>query len=664
MSKNITLRLAARTDVGRERDHNEDNFIVCPDLSLSEWSFDNTKAVKPGIYGTLLVVADGMGGTNAGEVASQIAVESVQEFFVSLFHQSPQLSEGGLKSKIKEAIIHASTSIVNWQKHDKETEGMGSTLIIAWIVGNKLYCGWSGDSRCYIYNSSISSDEQRFGMLVGNGRLSGNLMMVSKDHSYVQTLVDKGKLTYDQAFFHPEGNIVTQSLGDAKHPPKPDVIAVDLRRNDRIILCSDGLNGMLEDAQIERITGNLDGINECTQALVDEANKAGGHDNITVLLADIVEGGIPVGEADEPNVSSLRTKFNTYYPWGIIVVLFALLMWSTLFRPTSNDKQGYMSYTLKGDVIVSDESGNSSKLSSGDTVYRLKTYSVARSTETKPLKNVIDSVDSDSVRKVDTLGTKIVDPEPQENEPEPIEDKEVPQEVEEPNPVEEEEVLTIKNDLEALDSLTKALDIDQVRTPVGSDLGQNLVELKESIEMLLIRDSINTQDSVLICSSLNNLLESVRKLDNQRPSAFDENIDRLDKIKMRLCRELDNPAVTGGTITPIENNLSNEIEFDTVKSFNLELAAAERGGLWGYINRDNEVIIDFEYDYALNFSISDSLAGVKKGGKWGFIDIEGVLRIEYKFDLAVSQFARDTAKVVLEGDTLIINKKGEILGNS
>ena len=270
-TSNTTLCVAAWSDQGRERDYQEDNYCIGQYLSSGIWTIP-ADAYLPDDKGTLLVVADGMGGLNAGEVASKIAVEAVQEFFVAgrLDDASYQNQPGQL---LQEIILYANRRIIEHARQHPNTEGMGTTLVLAWILDNALYVGWSGDSRCYLVRQ-------------------GQIRQVNKDHSYVQELIDSNAITLEEAFYHPNKHIITQSLGDVGRPPVPDYTYSSLQPGDRILLCSDGLNTMLQDDEIADIFayGNL---NQCVRSLVDAANAAGGHDNITVVACEL-QGESPV----------------------------------------------------------------------------------------------------------------------------------------------------------------------------------------------------------------------------------------------------------------------------------------------------------------------------------------------------------------------------------
>jgi serine/threonine protein phosphatase PrpC len=262
------LRLTAKTDVGIVRQHNEDNYVLCPDVKQKEWYFSDA-IVEPD-EGTLLVVADGMGGLNAGEVASAIAIETVQTYFNGE-GRKPIESHEQVKDALFECINNAQSNMLNRAKEQPDTKGMGTTIVIALIKDNILHVAWVGDSRCYVL------------------RKNTELYFATKDHSYVQELVDSGQLTMEQAFYHPESNIITRSLGDNSNKiPKPDFCSYPIESGDKILLCSDGLNGMLQDVALLKTLHDSESINQAALNLIKAANEAGGHDNITIILSEIV----------------------------------------------------------------------------------------------------------------------------------------------------------------------------------------------------------------------------------------------------------------------------------------------------------------------------------------------------------------------------------------
>lgn len=267
----MDIQIAARTDVGLVRRNNEDNFVVCMDLSDPDWACHEISDPVPlGKYGSLLVVADGMGGANAGEVASAIAVETIVEEFKPDTLEDIVKDEANIIPFINKVVLTADKNIRDRSKEDTSTHGMGTTIVLTWILNGKAYLSWCGDSRCYLYNEKM-----------GYTRLSN-------DHSYVQSLVDKGELDPEMAFDHPYSNIITQCLGDSENHASPDSRIQQLRNGDIIMLCSDGLCGYCRDARIADIViDNSDDMVACRDKLIEAALEEGGFDNVTVAVAKV-----------------------------------------------------------------------------------------------------------------------------------------------------------------------------------------------------------------------------------------------------------------------------------------------------------------------------------------------------------------------------------------
>ena len=257
------------------RKYNEDNFLLKDNLSAPEWkSVGTDEVVSLDGKGALMVVCDGMGGMNAGEAASELAVKTIQERFAAEL-LTPQImaTPETILSYIKNVLIEADEKIKEDGKRNREHRGMGSTVVLAWIAGKGIYVGWCGDSRAYRFNPALGLEQ------------------LSRDHSYVQELVDKGMLSEELAFDHPDGNIVTRCLGYGSKDAQPDTAYYPLYDGDVILLCSDGLNGVLRDGEIrDIIAGNADTMENCRKALWGESEKAGWTDNVTMTLCRIVSG--------------------------------------------------------------------------------------------------------------------------------------------------------------------------------------------------------------------------------------------------------------------------------------------------------------------------------------------------------------------------------------
>lgn len=338
--ENITFRLAAyslpagKYNPDAPLNGNEDNFYVDDNLA------DNVpgrcqadEVIEMGEYGCLLVVADGMGGMNAGEVASELAIETVRDFFApgNIDSKTAKSRDGRrkyLESVIKEADRRIKTDAAENSAHG----GMGSTIILAWIVDSEMTVSWCGDSRAYRFNP-----------------LNG-IELLSEDHSYVQELVKQGVIKYNDTFDHPQGNIVTRSLGDPNNQAKPETRQYDIANGDVILLCSDGLSGVLRDRKTYDPTGRLyEGENiediiasntasmvQCREELMNAAERADWYDNVTVLLCQILDGAPEAVRRDvnvnpgEPtnkkkNNQLSRQKNIIYIGAGIVAALIAVL---------------------------------------------------------------------------------------------------------------------------------------------------------------------------------------------------------------------------------------------------------------------------------------------------------------------------------------------------
>jgi len=273
----IVVRLFGRTDVGQIREHNEDNFLVA-DLTKKTRSLleaDRVYAVGP--CGTVLGVCDGMGGAAAGEVASQLAVDIIVE----------RMSEGGVPinrdefaHRLVAAVEAAGLRIFTEAKVDRARRGMGTTATIAGLIDDHLFLAQVGDSRGYILRGD-------------------RLVQVTRDQSLVNQLIEAGQLTEAEAETFEHNNIILQALGTAD-TVQVDLTYCELRQGDTLLLCSDGLSGMVRFDEIREVLLHVPEPLDACKVLTDKANQAGGHDNITVIVAKFDGPGIaPMSPNDE-----------------------------------------------------------------------------------------------------------------------------------------------------------------------------------------------------------------------------------------------------------------------------------------------------------------------------------------------------------------------------
>ena len=269
----MIVELYAKSDVGRVRRGNEDNFLVL-DLSTEQtWTgTDGTNAPEKlrrfdlGNKGLVLVVSDGMGGALAGDVASRMAVDSVREMLVGAGGEEPCDPSTDLVECLKNATVYANLAIHLRSQEDSRCAGMGATFTGAAVKGNSLDLVQVGDSRGYVLRK-------------------GQIRLATKDQSLVQQLVDVGQISESEAETHMFRNVILQALG-AQSEISPVTGKIRLRQGDAVLLCSDGLSGKLRAEDIQNIVTNSNGdLVKACDALVEEANNRGGEDNITVVLA-------------------------------------------------------------------------------------------------------------------------------------------------------------------------------------------------------------------------------------------------------------------------------------------------------------------------------------------------------------------------------------------
>ncbi len=234
------------TDTGRTRTANQD-YVFCRDSAVG--SFPN-----------LFIVADGMGGHNAGDTASRMCVEEV----VSQIEKSTKVTPIGI---FEQAVASANEKVFEASFSDKALNGMGTTIVASVVLGDTAYIVNVGDSRLYVYKNT--------------------LRQVTVDHSLVEEMVQSGKLHKEDMRTHPNKNIITRALGTNREV-KADCFEIEVDEGDVLLLCSDGLSNMLEDDMIEDIIRkNKDDMKMTGEQLVKEANDAGGKDNISVVLVRI-----------------------------------------------------------------------------------------------------------------------------------------------------------------------------------------------------------------------------------------------------------------------------------------------------------------------------------------------------------------------------------------
>jgi len=277
--KSVQMEVFAKTDLGRTRDHNEDRFLVA-DLTREEASLQpRVRDHEVGERGSLLVVADGMGGAAAGELASQMAADTIYAQMLKMWGAEPDRTGQRFAFRLKEAVEVANSYIHAYAKAHPEVRGMGTTLTAVGVFGDHVFLTQVGDSRAYLIRSRTA-------------------YQLTKDQSLMQRLVEAGELTEEEAAQSERRNIILQALGpDAK--VKVDLTHQQLRKGDVLVLCSDGLSGQVRKEEIAEIAGGATDLQAACDKLIALANGRGGPDNITVIVARFGGDGLPATDARE-----------------------------------------------------------------------------------------------------------------------------------------------------------------------------------------------------------------------------------------------------------------------------------------------------------------------------------------------------------------------------
>jgi serine/threonine protein phosphatase PrpC len=281
----IHVSVAAKSDVGRVRPNNEDAFLVADLTRSARVTAGAVGRIDLGGKGLLLVVSDGMGGEQAGEVASALVVET----FARTLATEPRYLPPAAQLKHAAAKAHLDVAAASRQRG---REGMGATLTAAHIIGSSAYIAEVGDSRAYLLRSGV-------------------ILQLTRDQSVAQLLTDTGALKPEEAKTSPLKNVLTQAMG---HESAVQVALgkLDLRDRDCLLLCSDGLTSALTDDQIRRAVLESTTLDVACERLISSANAAGGRDNITVIVAG-VGGDLPRVSADE-RTSETYELLETFAP--------------------------------------------------------------------------------------------------------------------------------------------------------------------------------------------------------------------------------------------------------------------------------------------------------------------------------------------------------------
>lgn len=291
--KGAVTKFGSRTDIGSVREQNEDSLVVNPPL---------------------FVVADGMGGHAAGEIASEIAVNTIQEL-------APTHADA---EALGHAVEEANRDIINAALAGEGREGMGTTVTAAVLERDKLVIAQVGDSRAYLLHN-------------------GELTQLTRDHSLMANMIEAGQITPEEARYHPNRSVITRALGNDPDT-LPDLYEINVEDGDRLLLCSDGLYSMLENDEIAAVMRRVSDPQRCASTLVNGAIAAGGHDNVTVIIADAE------GRAQQKRRRiAIRTKITIAF---VLLLLAGILAGAAWGGYTYLHNTAYLAKTDSGMVAV------------------------------------------------------------------------------------------------------------------------------------------------------------------------------------------------------------------------------------------------------------------------------------------------------------------------
>ena len=275
----VRVSVFGKTDLGRTRDHNEDTFLVA-DLTTGNASLQpEVRNHQIGPRGSLFMVADGMGGAAAGELASAMAADVIHRHMATAWAHDGNPAASRFAFRMREAVELANAEIYGYAREHPEVRGMGTTVTAAGIFGHDLYLAQIGDSRAYLVRGAEA-------------------IQLTKDQSLMQRLVDAGELTEIEAEQSERRNIILQALGPDPRV-KVDLTHQPVRRGDTLILCSDGLSGLVRREEFAALAQQHRDPQALCAALIDLANERGGPDNITVITARFEGDGLPEAAVED-----------------------------------------------------------------------------------------------------------------------------------------------------------------------------------------------------------------------------------------------------------------------------------------------------------------------------------------------------------------------------
>ncbi len=242
------MKVYAKSDIGNMRKENQD------DVWAGELDSD----------AIAVILCDGMGGENAGDVASRTTVEFMRDRLIKGFRKD--ITRNQIRNLLITSVTGANSVVYDLASSDVKMAGMGTTCVAAIIYNERAYIINIGDSRCYFF-------------------FEDNMQQVTKDHTYIRKLIEKGLITYEESKTHPDRNRITKAVGVQPYLT-PDYFELDVKKDDLLLFCSDGLSSYADDVEIAKVVAN-NPVSKCCDQLIDYVNKHGGRDNVTVAVVSI-----------------------------------------------------------------------------------------------------------------------------------------------------------------------------------------------------------------------------------------------------------------------------------------------------------------------------------------------------------------------------------------
>ena len=293
----IHLHVAGKTDVGLVREHNEDNFTVVDLAKEGALPVEEMQQVELTERGAVLLVCDGMGGAAAGEIASAMAVETVRESMQKAVippNLDGEQRKASFARRLRSAAFTANEKIFEAARIDPDKIGMGTTMTAVGVIDNHLVMAQVGDSRAYLLRDGV-------------------LTQLTRDQSLVNELLESGQITEEQAVMFEHSNVILQALGVQQDV---DVLlsTIELRKGDRIVVCSDGLTGVVADEEVGALAYVSDDVADSCRLLIDVARGAGGPDNITAIVARFDGDGLVDPSEKDPVIAYTRWRLDEPTP--------------------------------------------------------------------------------------------------------------------------------------------------------------------------------------------------------------------------------------------------------------------------------------------------------------------------------------------------------------